>query len=93
MKYQIKIKQSFTGFYLEFIEDYDYECSTDKSICSILDIDLNVYQKSLKENYNAFAIKRNSTRKEMYFSTEQDAKKALEWVESILIANMLKEVI
>lgn len=29
----------------------------------------------------------------MYFSTEQDAKKALEWVESILIANKLKEVI
>lgn len=87
--YQLVINNNTNGFYLAFIGYDECEFSTDKSICKILKMDLKIYQKTLKKYYKAFANVIDIKTKEMYFETEQDAKKAFEWIETIIIANKL----
>lgn len=87
MKTKVLIeKHPIYNYYIQLF--YNGEMiSRDAHIAKILDFDVEEYQNLLfKFNANCKIIE---PRKEMYFENEDDALQAIEWINSILIANKL----
>lgn len=62
--------------------------ASDKNIAAYLQLELNDYQKHLVNNYNAYLIK-GKEYNELYFMLKEDADKAIEWIDSIILSIQL----
>lgn len=76
------------GYYI-FLSSADKEYTdSDKNIAAYLQLELNDYQKHLVDNYNAYLIK-GKEYNELYFMLKEDADKAIEWIDSIILSIQL----
>lgn len=57
----------------------------DKRIAKVLGIDYEEYKNKFLNDFNAF----ESNNENFYFNSENNAKKAIEWLEPYLVAKML----
>ena len=70
------------SFYLETKVDWYYD---DYFISRALNISIMVYQNYLMENFNGYYFEMHR----VGFDNEDDAKNALEWINTLLLANKL----
>ena len=94
MKYEAVISQNNHGYYiiLRDIEKIGIEKNCDFNVADYLDIDLSYYHKCLVNNFNAWIFRiPNIGPKESYFNTKEDINKAIEWVNSLLVAAKLSD--
>lgn len=75
------------GYFIKYEEEYYSPQSDDQAICEIINIDYNVYRKTIIENYEAFLDDCD----DLYFKKEEDALMAIEWIKSIEIMNKLSQ--
>jgi hypothetical protein len=81
-------KYCIFGYYIKIEKANENRIiSQDSRIAELLDISLEEYQVKLL-HYNA-ECKSIGTRQEMYFQNKEDANKALEWINSLLVVKQL----
>ena len=83
-QYNAMFEQKFDCFYIKLIDSCGHDKSSDLHIANILDISINDYQNYLIKTYNAYI-----DQLEIFFKNEKDVINAIEWINSILIANQL----
>jgi hypothetical protein len=87
--YKANIDRNEFGYYVQLEYSY-YNLEIDQMIAQHLNISADYYQKYLADNFNGDIIYFESgNRYEVYFKNKIDANKAVEWVDSLLIAKQL----
>ena len=65
----------------------------DESIAKCLNLTLKQYYEYLQNNFSVLILKQKySDRDELYFEFEEQILKAKEWVESLMVINVLTEI-
>lgn len=88
--YTTSIQENEYGYYIVLIDNDKqlWDALADKPIAMELNLELDIYQKHLINNFNA-CEHTHMVSGEIYFKHKIDIIKACEWVNSILIANQL----
>lgn len=91
--HKTEIGKNKYGYFIKIVdsEEYNEIYGLDKDIAALLNIDLKYYQNFLKTKFNAY-ITSELEKKELYFKTEKDAKKACKWVEILLIKALVGDI-
>jgi hypothetical protein len=78
--------KSCENYYYLYLEDEDNFIGDDVEKCLYLNVELETYHDMMKNNFNATILYADD---ETHFYKLRDAKAALHWLESILIAKKL----
>lgn len=87
MHYEVTFFEKIGFFYILILTPSGNAYTHDLHIANILDMSINTYQDYLIEYFDAYV-----SQCEIYFETQENVEQAVDWINSVLIANKLMGV-